>query len=56
MTGVQTCALPIYQKAISDSRKLFTGEIDVTEMRTASDVIERYFLANKRIFENRKKM
>ena len=45
-----------YQKAISDSRKLFTGEIDVTEMRTASDVIKRYFLANKRIFENRKKM
>ena len=45
-----------YQKAISDSRKLFTGEIDVTEMRTASDVIERYFLANKKIFENRKKM
>ena len=45
-----------YQKAISDARKLFTGEIDVTEMRTASDVIERYFLANKKIFENRKKM
>ena len=45
-----------YQKAISDSRKLFTSKIDVTEMRTASDVIEKYFLANKKIFENRKKM
>ena len=45
-----------YQRAISNSRGLFTGEIDVTEMKTASDVIERYFLANKKIFENRKKM
>jgi hypothetical protein len=45
-----------YQKAISDSRKLFTGEIDPTTMRTASDVIERYYTANKKIFENRKKM
>ena len=45
-----------YQRAISDSRGLFTGEIDVTEMKTSSDVIERYFLANKKIFENRKKM
>ena len=43
-----------YQKAISDSRKLFTGEIDPTTMRTASDVIERYYTANKKIFENRK--
>ena len=45
-----------YQKAISDSRKLFTGEIDVTEMKTAKDVIERYYLANKKIFENQKKL
>jgi len=45
-----------YQKAISDSRKLFTGEIDVTEMRTANDVINRYYTANKKIFENRKKL
>jgi len=45
-----------YQKAISDSRKLFTGEIDVTEMRTANDVINRYYVANKKIFENRKKL
>ena len=45
-----------YQKAISDSRKLFTGEIDPTTMRTASDVIERYYTANKKIFENRKKL
>ena len=45
-----------YQKAISDSRKLFTGEIDVTEMKTPSDVIERYFIANKQIFNARKKM
>ncbi len=45
-----------YQKAISDSRKLFTGEIDVTEMRTANDVINRYYIANKKIFENRKKL
>jgi hypothetical protein len=45
-----------YQKAISDSRKLFTGEIDVTEMKTPSDVIERYFVANKQIFNARKKM
>ena len=44
-----------YQKAISDSRKLFTGEIDVTEMKTPQDVIERFFIANKKIFENRKK-
>ena len=45
-----------YQKAVSDSRKLFTGEIDVTEMKTASDVIKRYFLANQQIFNARKKM
>jgi hypothetical protein len=45
-----------YQKAVSDSRKLFTGEIDVTEMKTASDVIKRYFLANQQIFNVRKKM
>ena len=45
-----------YQKAVSDSRKLFTGEIDVTEMKTASDVIRRYFLANQQIFNARKKM
>ena len=45
-----------YQKAVSDSRRLFTGEIDVTEMRTASDVIRRYFVANKQIFNARKKM
>jgi hypothetical protein len=45
-----------YQKAISDSRKLFTGEIDPTEMRTAQDVIERYYIANKQMFEARKKM
>ena len=44
-----------YQRAISDSRKLFTGEIDVTEMKTPQDVIERFFVANKKIFENRKK-
>jgi hypothetical protein len=45
-----------YQKAISDSRKLFTGEIDPTEMKTAQDVIERYYIANKQIFNARKKM
>jgi len=45
-----------YQKAISNSRKLFTGEIDVTEMRTAKDVIQRYYVANKQIFNARKKM
>ena len=45
-----------YQKAISNSRKLFTGEIDVTEMRTAKDVIQRYYIANKQIFNARKKM
>jgi len=45
-----------YQKAISDSRKLFTGEIDPTEMKTAEDVIERYYIANKQIFNARKKM
>ena len=45
-----------YQKAVSDSRKLFTGEIDVTEMKTAKDVIERYYIANKSIFEARKNM
>jgi len=45
-----------YQRAISDSRKLFTGEIDPTEMKTAEDVIERYYIANKSIFENRQKM
>ncbi len=45
-----------YQKAISDSRKLFTGEIDPTEMKTAQDVIERYYIANKQMFEARKKM
>ena len=45
-----------YQKAVSDSRKLFTGEIDVTEMKTAKDVIERYYTANKSIFEARKNM
>ena len=44
-----------YQRAISDSRKLFTSEIDVTEMKTPQDVIERFFIANKKIFENRKK-
>jgi hypothetical protein len=44
-----------YQRAISDSRNLFTGEIDVTEMKTPQDVIERFFIANKKIFENRKK-
>ena len=45
-----------YQRAISDSRKLFTGEIDVTEMRTPEDVIERFFVANRSIFETRKEM
>ena len=45
-----------YQKAVADSRKLFTGEIDPTEMRTAKDVIERYFVANKQIFNARKRM
>ena len=45
-----------YQKAISDSRKLFTGEVDPTEMKTAKDVIERYFIANKQMFNARKKM
>ena len=40
-----------YQKAISDSRKLFTGEIDVTEMRTANDVINRYYTALDRDWE-----
>ena len=45
-----------YQKAVSDSRKLFTGEIDVTEMKTAKDVIERYYTANKSIFDARKNM
>ena len=45
-----------YQKAISDSRKLFTGDIDPTTMKTASDVIKRYYTANKKIFENRKKL
>jgi hypothetical protein len=45
-----------YQKAISDSRGLFTGEIDPTKMKTAQDVIERYFIANKQTFEARKKM
>ena len=45
-----------YQRAVSDSRRLFTGEIDVTEMRTPSDVIRRYFIANKQIFNARKKM
>jgi len=45
-----------YQKAISDSRGLFTGEIDPTKMRTANDVIERYYIANKQIFNARKKM
>jgi len=45
-----------YQKAISDSRGLFTGEIDPTTMRTAQDVIERYYIANKQIFNARKKM
>ena len=45
-----------YQKAVSNSRKLFTGEIDPTEMRTADDVIRRYFIANKELFETRKKM
>src|SRR5210317_1543584 len=44
-----------YQKAISDSRGLFTGEIDPTKMRTANDVIERYYVANKQIFNARKK-
>ena len=45
-----------YQKAISDSRGLFTGEIDPTTMRTAQDVIERYYIANKQTFNARKKM
>ena len=45
-----------YQRAVSDSRRLFTGEIDVTEMKTASDVIRRYFIANKQIFNARKRM
>jgi len=45
-----------YQQGISDSRGLFTGEIDVTKMRTPSDVIERFFLANKQMFNVRKKM
>ena len=45
-----------YQKAISDSRGLFTGEIDPTKMKTAKDVIERYYVANKQIFNARKKM
>ena len=45
-----------YQRAVSDSRRLFTGEIDVTEMRTPSDVIRRFFIANKQTFNARKKM
>ena len=45
-----------YQQGISNSRKLFTREIDPTKMRTASDVIDRFFTANKSMFEVRKKL
>ena len=45
-----------YQRGISNSRKLFTGEIDPTDMKTPEDVIERYFVANKQLFIVRKNM
>jgi len=45
-----------YQKGISDSRGLFTSEIDPTEMKTPEDVIKRYFIANKQTFDVKKKM
>jgi hypothetical protein len=45
-----------YQRGISNSRKLFTGEIDPTDMKTAEDVIERYFVANRQTFDVKKKM
>jgi hypothetical protein len=45
-----------YQKGISDSRGLFTSEIDPTEMKTPEDVIKRYFVANKQTFDVKKKM
>jgi len=45
-----------YQQGVSNSRKLFTGEIDPVDMRTPSDVIDRYFTANKSLFEVKKKM
>jgi len=45
-----------YQRGISNSRKLFTGEIDPTDMKTPEDVIKRYFVANKQTFDVKKKM
>ena len=45
-----------YQRDISEARKLFTREIDVTEMKTPQDVIKRYFLANKKTFDAKKKI
>jgi hypothetical protein len=45
-----------YQKGISDSRGLFTKEIDPTDMKTPSDVIDRFFTANRQMFEVKKKM
>ena len=45
-----------YQRGISNSRKLFTGEIDPTDMKTPEDVIERYFVANRQTFDVKKKM
>jgi hypothetical protein len=45
-----------YQKGISDSRGLFTKEIDPTDMKTPTDVIDRFFTANRQMFEVKKKM
>jgi hypothetical protein len=45
-----------YQRGISDSRNLFTKEIDPTDMKTPSDVIDRFFTANQQLFEVKKKM
>ena len=45
-----------YQRDISEARKLFSREIDITEMKTPQDVIKRYFLANKKTFDAKKKI
>jgi len=47
-----------YQSGIRNSRKEFTGgeEGTLKPMKTANDVIERFFVANKALFENNQEM
>jgi len=47
-----------YQKGIRESRREFTGgpEGTLKPMKTSNDLIERYYVANKALFDNAKQM